>query len=224
MTNSSAEWINEKIRDNETTAFDWELNELASELYWWVDFFNMAFFKDQPAPSPVLTFENASVNTLGHYRIGRNDWGVREQININRKYLSLPLWRKLSTLLHEMVHSWEYTYVPHEKRTKGWYHPITFRYKMLEFGIETNSKGQHIGLDPKGRFVHLLSKHGVNFDEFDSSMLFSDGIIKIDPKKGKKKGKSKLKKWSCGCTNVRVAVADFKALCLKCGEGFVLVT
>ena len=28
-------------------------------------------------------------------------------------------------------------------------------------------------------------------------------------------GGSKLKKWSCGCTNVRVAVADFRAVCLK---------
>ena len=34
--------------------------------------------------------------------------------------------------------------------------------------------------------------------------------------------KSKLKKWTCGCTNVRVAVSDFRARCLKCGNEFKL--
>ncbi len=37
-----------------------------------------------------------------------------------------------------------------------------------------------------------------------------------------RRGDSKLKKWSCGCpVNVRVAVADFRAVCLDCGEQFV---
>jgi hypothetical protein len=34
------------------------------------------------------------------------------------------------------------------------------------------------------------------------------------------KGKSKLKKWSCGCTNIRVAVRSLEAKCLKCGNKF----
>ena len=48
----------------------------------------------------------------------------------------------------------------------------------------------------------------------------SNGIINI-PAKAKSKGKSKLKKWSCGCTNIRVAVKYFKAKCLNCGNDFV---
>ncbi len=32
---------------------------------------------------------------------------------------------------------------------------------------------------------------------------------------------SKLKKWSCGCTNVRVAV-ELDALCRRCGRPFAL--
>jgi len=35
-----------------------------------------------------------------------------------------------------------------------------------------------------------------------------------------RRGESKLEKWTCGCTYVRVAVADFQALCLKCGKVF----
>jgi len=34
------------------------------------------------------------------------------------------------------------------------------------------------------------------------------------------RGDSKMKKWSCGCTTARVAIADFRARCLKCGNEF----
>jgi hypothetical protein len=37
----------------------------------------------------------------------------------------------------------------------------------------------------------------------------------------RKPGHSTLKKWSCGCTNARVAVPDFAAVCLRCDNRFV---
>ncbi len=104
-----SENINLEIMENELSAIDWELWSLAQELYWWVHLFQAAFFKGAPVPLPALTFEKARVNTLGHYRIGRNSFAVREQINLNRLYLTRPLHSVLSTLLHEMVHSYEYT-------------------------------------------------------------------------------------------------------------------
>ena len=76
--------INVEIMDNELKATDWELHGLASELRWWIDFFSAAFFKDQPIPLPVLSFEKTRVTTLGSYRLGHNDIGVKENINLNR--------------------------------------------------------------------------------------------------------------------------------------------
>ena len=87
------EKVNIEIMNNELEAVDWSLNPLAWELYWWVHFFQVAFFGDTPVPTPALTFEKSRVTTLGHYRIGRNDWAVREQINMNRLHLNRPLWR-----------------------------------------------------------------------------------------------------------------------------------
>ena len=214
--------INIEVKNNELKATDWELWELAHELYWWVDFFNLVFFKDEPVPLPLLTFESARVNTLGHYRIGRNDFGAKEQINLNRKYLHLPLWSQLSTLLHEMVHSWEYSYLEHEQRTKNWYHTKAFRLKLASFGILSNEKGQHIGIDRAGDFFFHLNRHGVRFDALPEGAETKDGAIKIDPDKSRGKGRSKLKKWSCGCTNVRVAVSEFDATCNRCGNRFEL--
>lgn len=220
--NILTEEINHKIRDQELSASDWELWKLAWELHWWVDFFLIAFFKDEPVPIPVLTFESARINTLGHYRIGRNAFGVKEQININRKWLHRPLWETLSTLLHEMTHSWEYTHLPPEKRTNNWYHKKPFREKMLEFGILCSEKGCHVGIDPQGKFAHYLRLHCVELIVQPYGSDPDNNLIPIDPDKKKAKGKSKLKKWSCGCTNVRVAIQDFQAKCLKCGNEFEL--
>jgi hypothetical protein len=111
-----------------------------------------------------------------------------------------------------MTHSWQAMY---GKPSKSWFHNKQFQSKMLESGIFCNSQGCHLGVgDP---FVSLLKKHGVVFNH----ALDVGGIIKISPN-SKPKGKSKLKKWSCGCTNIRVAVRQLQAKCLKCGNKFEL--
>jgi len=211
------ESINLAIMENEKSIDDWELNSLAWELYWWVDFFNIAFYKDQPVPIPVISFSRTKISSLGHYVIGRNAFGIKENINLNTAHLNRPSWEILSTLLHETCHSWEHCYIIQENKTKTWYHSKAYREKMLSFGILCNEKGHHkeIG-DP---FVFLLKKHGVFF----GSNTIIDGTIKISPRT-KPKGKSKLKKWTCGCTNIRVAVKEFEAKCLKCGNKFELVS
>jgi hypothetical protein len=217
MLNRINDQINEEIMENELAAHDWELNNLIWELSWWIKFFNIGFFKNQPVPLPVLSFQKTRVTTLGSYRIGRNAIGVRENINLNRVHLNRPIWEILATLLHEMVHSYEYLYLPADDRTKSWYHKKGFRFKIASFGILTDNRGCHMGIgDP---FVHLLRQHGVIFDK-----SYGPGMtIEIVPKK-KPKGKSKLKKWTCGCTNIRVAISDLEAKCLKCANMFELVS
>ena len=90
---------------------------------------------------------------------------------------------------------------------------------MMDFGIICNAKGYHSGVG--NPFVFLLKKHGIVFNGEMKSK--SDDTIKIPPRV-KPKGQSKLKKWSCGCTNIRVAVKEFEAKCLKCGNLFELAS
>jgi hypothetical protein len=200
--------------ENEKSAHDWVLKDLAWELYWWVDFFNIAFFRDQAVRSPVLSFEKTKVDNFGHYVIGRNAFGIKENININRARLNRPLWDILTTLLHEMTHSWQVSY---GKPSTSWFHNKEFQMKMLEFGIVVNNKGSH--LEVKDPFVFLVKKHGVVFNH----SMDLGGMIKTPPLI-RPKGKSKLKKWTCGCTNIRVAVKSFEAKCLNCGNKFELVS
>ena len=152
------ESINEAIMNNEKGAHDWVLNDLVWEIYWWVDFFNIAFFKEQPVSVPAISFEKTRVTNLGHYVVGRNAFGIKDKINFNRSHLNRPLWELLATLLHEMTHSWQATY---GKPSNSWFHNKEFKLKMLEFGIICNNKGWNICVgDP---FLFLLKKHGVVF-------------------------------------------------------------
>jgi DNA repair protein RadC len=217
-----SEAINMAIMENELSAIDWELWNLAEELYWWIYLFQAAFFKEHPIPLPALTFEKTRINTLSHYRIGRNDMAIKEQLNLNKLYLTRPLWSVLSTLLHECCHIFEYIYIFEQKRTISWYHSKQFRAKMKNFGILCANNGCHVGLDTNGLFVHILRQHGVSFAEFDVySTVKGNSVIPLDPAP-KKKGKSKLKKWTCGCQIVRVGKREFCATCDICRNRFIL--
>ena len=90
--------------------------------------------------------------------IGRNAFGLKENININKAHLNRPLWDVLATLIHEMAHSWQFMY---GNPGKSWFHNKEFQLKMLELGIIINNRGCHMGVT--GEFVYMLKRHGMSF-------------------------------------------------------------
>jgi hypothetical protein len=209
------ESVNLALLQNQQDASDWLLNDLACELAWWIDLFNIAFFRDEPVPVPAISFERTKITNLGHYVIGRNAFGLKENININRAHLNRPLWDVLATLIHEMAHSWQYMY---GQPSKSWFHNKEFQLKMLEFGIVINNRGCHMGVT--GRFVYMLQRHGITFDSLPDYGL-AGGVLVPPPPKDKPKGKSNLRKWVCPCgQSARVGKKEFHATCDLCGEKF----
>ena len=134
-------------------------------------------------------------------------------ININRLYTDLKLWITLATLLHEMIHQWEEGLV--KKKTRGNYHSVRFRTKADLVATPCNHRG--VSLAYQDPFRSFLKQYGVDVDDVQSRRdpETETDIIGIP-------GNSKLKKWSCCCTNVRVAIDDFRAKCLKCMNVFKL--
>lgn len=186
---------------------------LERDLYWWIDFFNIALFKKEIVSPPLLTFQKSRVTTLAFHEIHCNGIPGMIRININRRYIDHPMYDILQILIHEMTHLWERQYISKRKRTKSWYHTKAFRNKMASFGIHSNTKGNHLAAEDP--FVHYLRQHGVSFE-----FHIKPGKLISLPRKELHKGRSKLKKWTCGCQNIRVGSTRFFATCNRCGNKF----
>lgn len=200
------EQINAAVREHEVSA-QWEHQTVARELHSWFDIFNAEFFEGA-LPTPFLQFAQTRQSNLGHYRSGRNAVGARHEINLNTLYFDQPFYDVLGTLLHEIVHQWQEIYA---KPGKGSYHNQEFTNRCSVLGIPCTGGYNSYTLGYTDPFVTLLREHGV------------DAELRLPPPTPsapvRAKGKSKLKKWSCGCTNIRAAV-QIKAKCLKCDEIF----
>jgi hypothetical protein len=127
----------------------------------------------------------------------------------------------LGTLLHELLHAWQEV---HGNPSRTDHHNLEFRRKAAELGLLIDRQGvTDYLLDSP--FMDFLRGHGIATPtEADEEQDAARGIGRVRSVGGtvpRLAGKSKLIKWSCGCTNVRCAKADFQALCLKCGQRFM---
>src|SRR5665213_2754271 len=198
---------------------NWRKRELLEVFQTWAEWFDVRFKMD--IPQLALCVDTLSVSCFGHFREGHNGFGLKGEIAINERYLTTrPTWQVLGTLLHECVHAWQDVHgspSPHD------HHNLEFRRKAAELGLLIDRRGvTDYLLDSP--FMDLLKEHGVEVptepeedDGSDRGRLVRRVLGRIT----RMKGKSTLIKWSCGCTNVRCGVADFAAVCLKCGHPFV---
>jgi hypothetical protein len=183
----------------------WRERETMAFLQAWTGRLIVEFKLD--IPHVALCVERLPANRYGHFRSGHNGFGLQGEIAINSRYLTgrRPAWEVLGTLAHELLHAWQQV---HGKPGDRNHHNCEFRDKAEELGLLIDEKGI-TGYAAHSPFKELLQRFGVNvpFEE-------------VVPQAGKPRGDSKQKKWTCGCTNVRVAVKTFKARCLLCGNEF----
>jgi predicted SprT family Zn-dependent metalloprotease len=184
----------------------WELQGLFIELQRWSEIFNLEFKLQIPQVS--LYVDRLPLSRLGHFRYGQNGFGLRGELAINRRYIKEDqFWKTLGTLLHELLHCWQQAYGKSGKRN---YHNKEFREKAKSLGLIVDHRG-YTEYDQDSPFQKLLEKNGIQVPNLPHTNIVA-----------KKQGNSKLKKWSCGCTNVRVAV-ELQAQCLRCGNKFEMI-
>jgi len=163
-----------------------------------------------------LVFDKLRIDTFGTYKVWLNDSKLMARICLNSLHENLEISDTLQVLIHQMVHVHEIHYINGNKQKNTWYHSKAFRDKMERIGIIANPKGCHLAVRDPFRF--MLEKHGVKFCNGKE-----EGGVLILQQKPKTKGKSKLRKWSCGCQNARVGKAEFEATCDICSNKFELV-
>jgi hypothetical protein len=205
--------FNETIINHQKNAEEWPHHKTAKTLIEWINRFNFEFKLE--IPTPCLVVDTQSCRIMGTYRRGYNGIGTNHEITINTKFLPQPLGNTLETLLHEMLHLWQAT---HGKPGKNNYHNKEYTNKCMELGITSTDKGRSMGIIESKAFISLLEKHNIKTDD-----LLKYNPENPEPIRVKPKGTSKMKKWSCGCQNVRAGKKEFKAVCIICKNEFKLV-
>jgi hypothetical protein len=217
---------NKAIRDVASTPSPQHIipAEVVAFLYRHVDLMRVEFFAGQ-VPEVVLSFDVTDRRTLGHYTISRNGLGVRWALNLNPIHLARPVFEVLATLLHELAHAWQHE---HGSPSKPPHHNKEFRDRCAAFGIPTDEGGHDLGARHGTPFEAYCRRHGIAFPAAhgpgaDGTTGPTAAPTPLLPAPPVKPRGSKLKRWTCPCgVNARVAIADFQAVCCKCGGRFCL--
>jgi len=184
-------------------------------------------------PDPVISFENLrNNNVLAAYTLQRNPQGLLHEISLNTAHYQemdgkqewkYGRWAQAESLLHEMLHLKQQKYGKTPYKSGRNSHNKEFVTMAKELGLNvTPVIGNHFQVaDKDSPFGLLMRELGIQRPD---DVVRAEGVkIKDDWFEiGKKrKGKSSLTKYSCGCQNAWIGSAEFKAMCMKCGNVFV---
>lgn len=206
------ELINTALRKHAQTASDWAHHRAVRELHVWARVFNRRF--NLGIGTPAICVERLDRRRLGHYRLGRNAYGLRDEIAIQAEHLlHSPRWRVLGTLLHEMLHAWQFEKKGRDVKAfvkRSARHDKEFRAKAAELGLTIDRRG--VTSYPAGEtpFRTLLTAHRVEHGPSEEPT----GLPRRPPR-------CKMALWTCGCgVKIRVGRAEIRARCLDCGGRF----
>ena len=159
-----------------------------------------------------------ALNTIGNMGSAQGQKKViasTDEITIAAEVLDEPSDKILTVLTHQMLHH----YAKHNRQgvlqNENGYHTQRFRNLANNIGLEAEPDGSHGYAATKvAQWSDQLPKSfaaiALDRNAFD--------MHRIGEKEREFKG-SKLKKWSCGCTNIRVATI-LHAECKSCGNPF----
>lgn len=210
MSQGETDGVYDAVAAHQAAEKEWVYREVVHELLRWRAIFSIEFKLD--LTPTVFRIGGARSGCYGHFRPSPNDFGLPREIAFNEYHLHQRLsanefWKVLGTLLHELLHAWQFD---HGRPSSRNHHNQEFRAHAASIGLIISTRGI-TEYEPKSRFLDLLETHGVSIPKLNS--IDGGSVAAMPPG-------SKLKKWSCGCTNARVAIADFRAQCLKCGNVF----
>lgn len=192
------EHLNELLRTQQV-----EKSTLLAELHAYLPQIVTRFY--EALPLPALSFEpERGRRRLGSYCY-EDGLTLCHRINVDSRREWSPA-LLLATLTHELGHEWEHLYGCPGKPP---YHTQAFRRRMAAIGIPCTARGQLRGIEAP--FVTFLRDLGVETE----TVRFKQEM-EVTPSAGR----SRLKKWSCQCTNIWAA-RPVSAICFQCACQFV---
>ena len=201
-------------------------NRVAGYLNKIFDLLNEEFFENELS-RPTITIQSTP-RAYGHFSLREDTWvsklGGTHEINIGAGTLSRPIEEVVSTLLHEMVHYYNYERGVQDCSRGNTYHNRKFREEAERRGliVEHSDKYGWSHTSPSDLLLDFVLENDlsdilINRNEFSGFQMGSTGTHSGTPLTPTAK-KSSSRKYICPCcgTSIR-ATKKVNIGCLDCG-------
>lgn len=195
------------------------------------DLLNAEFFENTLS-RPTITIQSTP-KAYGHFTTREDTWvstiGSTHEINLGAGTLARPIENVVATLLHEMVHYYNYEQGVQDCSRGGTYHNKHFKKEAEARGL-TVTKSEKYGYahtEPADRLLDFVLDNGLT----DILITRNEQLGFFVPPTGTNRGtnagaapkKSSTRKYVCPCcgTGIR-ATKEVRILCMDCGEQMIL--
>lgn len=201
-------------------------NRVAGYLNKIFDLLNEEFFENELS-RPTITIQSTP-RAYGHFSLREDTWvsklGGTHEINIGAGTLSRPIEEVVSTLLHEMVHYYNYERGVQDCSRGNTYHNRKFREEAERRGlnVEHSDKYGWSHTSPSDLLLDFVLENDlsdilINRNEFSGFQMGGTGTHSGTPITPTAK-KSSSRKYICPCCGMSVrATKKVNIGCLDCG-------
>ena len=208
-------------------------NRVAGYLNKIFDLLNERFFENALA-RPTITIQSTP-KAYGHFSLQADAWvsttGATHEINIGAGTLARPIELVVATLLHEMVHYYNYVNGVQDCSRGNTYHNKVFKKEAEARGliVERSDKYGWSRTSPSDTLLEFVLDNDLtdillNRNEFTSFQIPGTGThnggldLTINTKK-----KSSTRKYVCPCCGMSVrATREVHIACMDCGEQMIV--
>ena len=208
-------------------------NRVAGYLNKIFDLLNERFFENALA-RPTITIQSTP-KAYGHFSLQADTWvstiGATHEINIGAGTLARPIELVVATLLHEMVHYYNYVNGVQDCSRGNTYHNKVFKKEAEARGliVERSDKYGWSKTSPSDTLLEFVLDNDLtdillNRNEFTSFQMPGTGThnggldLTINTKKT-----SSTRKYVCPCCGMSVrATREVHIACMDCGEQMIV--
>lgn len=208
-------------------------NRVAGYLNKVFDLLNAEFFESELS-RPTITIQSTP-KAYGHFSLREDTWvstlGGTHEINIGAGTLSRPIEEVAATLLHEMVHYWNYIHGIQDCSRGNTYHNRKFKAAAEAHGliVDHHDKYGWTITKPSDKLLEVILKYDLtdillNRNEFNGFQITGTGTHSGADFDTMATRKSSTRKYLCPCCGMIVrATRNVNVACLDCDEQLLLV-
>lgn len=207
-------------------------NRVAGYLNKMFDLLNTEFFEGALS-RPTITIQSTP-KAYGHFSLREDTWisklGATHEINIGAGTLARPIEEVAATLLHEMVHYFNYENGIQDCSRGNTYHNRKFKEAAEAHGliVQHSEKYGWSHTAPSDALLDFVLEYGltdilINRNEFSSFQIGGTGTHSGTPIGTLTPKKSSTRNYICPCCGMSVrATKEVNIGCLDCGMKMVL--